>query len=1401
MLTHVFSVPRVSMFTKSTREPPRETHRVQERIVKAAKQYTSKEGYMIAEVFMTVPSKEEYPDYHEIVPELIDVTIIEQRVKNKEFPTLIDMVRAFDAMFENAIMYNPVHTEVHDDALELMLFIRSEAFKFNPAIRTALQGGKSNLVDLRAKIQLGPRLPGDFQLSKKRRTGEPMTTTVSSVEKKPKSKAIPMKTAAREMYAKIAQYKNTDGEVLSEQFLVQPSRKEDPRWHEVTDNPIDLNTIARRIQGGVYKDVDNFSEEMRRVFDASINYYPKEHKKHQDALTLRARVTLEAEQVGSVAPSSSDMRFTLKVKPGSGGTTPRGTIKPAKAITLESEMMNIFNPICAMKSKSGDLVCEIFMELPDMDEYPDYYEIIDRPLAFDTIEKRIKLGKYRDLDAMVADFTQVFNNAHTYNEVGSIIYNYASILKSNVMKRVKASRETLRASGVVEVNPDAGDSAAEELAEKAVKNAKTLIAAIDRVKSNNQPLSALFETLPDRKANPKYHLAVSTPIDLKSIRQRAGDEAYPSPSAVVADLLLLFTNALVVEEPSTMRFNAAQRLLRVVRDTAKKCLSNQDNMAIAGLATQNPPLYSIIGELLDVLESADSAAGSKVSSNFSMPPEQKAGKLFYQLTPDALMLSRLKEKMYSAEYSRLDTFADDVASMLEDARVRHPKGPVHDELVKLQHRFVEKLQTAISAMNITSPAAKHTKAALQLALAAEKAAAPLKKAEPDGTAAGLAGAREVESAETGDGTKYVPGEYVYCQAGDGDSVRPSVYLIQTLHKMKDGSVKFKGIFYAYPEQTVHVPTRMFYDKEIFRTNDVVVKDVKHLVGTCWVLSLKQYCSSVIVGQRGEDAVYVCESRYNTKAKAFSKIKNFNTRESAEPDLIPRTETLDSRSLPKVKSIFAEDPAAQAAAAAATPEVDASVNVLFEGEVEHREPGATYYSLFYLDHLPLSLGDVVFLRSDNEDPFQARIETMWVDGEGVPYFHGHWYMHPKETHHMPSKTFYEKEVILGATHETNSLLSIVKKVAVMHIADYVQKRPLGVVDDDVFVCESKWVERGKNIVRIKNLPGIPGALEPELYELPELAKLRKIPSPFAANKLMMKEDTVKVVDVVDAADPPWEESPRVVRKEKKSKNATTPAGVAFPSKKEGEAKDKPVPRAYKKKLPLRDNLERELQNSRQSLKDTEKKMQKFTSRVIDQAARLAAIEAGGDGSEVDYLGDFSSIPQSLDAFTVYANEQRQVSREEAGHTWMNLSPVEQAPYMARAAKADNILRSAFAAGAAEKAKLGAMSGAAAPLGAAAGLGFPMSPQKGPLALPEADKATLPAAVVKELERNPQMLKLSAKYQKYIGDAPAATGPKTPPVGDGRLPAPQVCLDSAVKSLQFLEKSLNGDLNAMRHIFLD
>lgn len=130
---------------------------------------------------------------------------------------------------------------------------------------------------------------------------------------------------------------------------------------------------------------------------------------------------------------------------GTPAKQPASTVPAAPASAeLITIMLGVYTPIVNMKSKHGDTISEIFMELPSKEEYPDYYEIIEVPLGFEDIEKKIKAGGYPDLTALTADFYQVFANAHHYNESGSVVYNYATILKSNVTRRMKHARETLR---------------------------------------------------------------------------------------------------------------------------------------------------------------------------------------------------------------------------------------------------------------------------------------------------------------------------------------------------------------------------------------------------------------------------------------------------------------------------------------------------------------------------------------------------------------------------------------------------------------------------------------------------------------------------------------------------------------------------------------------------------------------------------------------------------------------------------------------------------------------------------------------------------------------------------------------------------------------------------------------
>lgn len=68
------------------------------------------------------------------------------------------------------------------------------------------------------------------------------------------------------------------------------------------------------------------------------------------------------------------------------------------------------------------------MTLPDRSEYPDYYEIIKRPLALTEIRNKLEERGYTKLDDMRQDCETMCNNAKRYNQSGSVIWTLAKRL-------------------------------------------------------------------------------------------------------------------------------------------------------------------------------------------------------------------------------------------------------------------------------------------------------------------------------------------------------------------------------------------------------------------------------------------------------------------------------------------------------------------------------------------------------------------------------------------------------------------------------------------------------------------------------------------------------------------------------------------------------------------------------------------------------------------------------------------------------------------------------------------------------------------------------------------------------------------------------------------------------------
>ena len=74
----------------------------------------------------------------------------------------------------------------------------------------------------------------------------------------------------------------------------------------------------------------------------------------------------------------------------------------------------------------------------------------------------------------------------------------------------------------------------------------------------------------------------------------------------------------------------------------------------------------------------------------------------------------------------------------------------------------------------------------------------------------------------------------------------------------------------------------------------------------------------------------------------------------------------------------------------------------------------HLKLFYHLKGPITLrrGDAVYVRAENGKNLIAQIDAMWTAADGMAYFHGPWFVTPKETPHPPNQMFYLREAFIS-----------------------------------------------------------------------------------------------------------------------------------------------------------------------------------------------------------------------------------------------------------------------------------------------------------------------------------------------------------------------------------------------------
>jgi ATP-dependent helicase STH1/SNF2 len=91
--------------------------------------------------------------------------------------------------------------------------------------------------------------------------------------------------------------------------------------------------------------------------------------------------------------------------------------------------------------EDGRYRCDIYLELPSRQDYPDYYEMIKSPLCLNQVAERIDSNNYSNLSDLINDYDLIFKNAMTYNVEGSMVYEDALVLKQLVHDTVDTFME------------------------------------------------------------------------------------------------------------------------------------------------------------------------------------------------------------------------------------------------------------------------------------------------------------------------------------------------------------------------------------------------------------------------------------------------------------------------------------------------------------------------------------------------------------------------------------------------------------------------------------------------------------------------------------------------------------------------------------------------------------------------------------------------------------------------------------------------------------------------------------------------------------------------------------------------------------------------------------------------
>ncbi|XP_075177852.1 LOW QUALITY PROTEIN: protein polybromo-1 [Anomaloglossus baeobatrachus] len=1115
--------------TLDTATPEAETSQnylrpILEQLLEAVTAAADPNGRVISELFQKVPSKMHYPDYYAIIKDPIDLRTISQRVQSGHYKNVNAIAKDIDLLAKNAKTYNEPGSQVFKDAntIKKLFALKKSELEYTEYSKSSLrsrnkrpaQGDRLSAITM--ALQYGSESEEDASInasSIRYEEGESEGESITSF--------MDISSPLYQLYETVRSCRNNQGQLIAEPFFHLPSKKKYPDYYQQIKSPVSLQQIRTKLKNQDYDSLDQLETDLNMMFENAKRYNVPNSAIYKRVFKLQQLMQAKKKELA---------RRDLDIEDGdsmiSSATSDTGSAKRKSKKNVRKQRMKIlFNAVLEARDPLNNRrLCELFMFKPSKKDYPDYYKIILEPMDLKTIEHNIRSDKYSTEDAMMDDMKLMFRNAWHYNEEGSQVYNDAHVLE----KILKEKRKEL---GNLADDEDMASPKLKLCRKSGISPKKTKYLSPMQQKLNEvyeavknytdkrgRRLSAIFLRLPSRSELPDYYVTIKKPIDMEKIRSHIMANKYQDIDAMCEDFVVMFNNACTYNEPESLIYKDALVLHKVLLETRRDIEGDEDSHV--------PNVTLLIQELIHNLfvsmMSHQDDEGRCYSDSLAEIPA--VDPKFPKRPP--LTFEIIRKNVENNRYRRLDLFQEQMFEVLERARrMNRTDSEIYEDSVELQQFFIKiRDELCKNGEILLSPALSYTTKHLHNDVEKEKKEKLPKEFEEDkvkreeekkeaersedpGGVSGQSGQYRTYSQDCSfKNSMYHVGDYVYVEPAEAN-LQPHIVCIERLWEDNAGEKWLYGCWFYRPNETFHLATRKFLQKEVFKSDYYNKVPVNKILGKCVVMFVKEYFKLCPDSFRDED-VYVCESRYSAKTKSFKKIKLW-TMPVSSVRFRPRDIPLP---VVRVASVFAHKDKVDEDAASENMEdtKDEDITICLEKDKEdvsvdmpNGEPGCYYYEQLRYNDMWLKVGDCVFIKSHGlVRPRVGRIEKMWLR-DGAAYFFGPIFIHPEETIHEPTKMFYKKEVFLSNLEEACPMTCILGKCAVLSFKDFLSCRPTEIPENDVLLCESRYNETDKQMKRFKGLKRFSlsaKVVDDEIYYFRKPIVPQKEPSPLLEKKI-------------------------------------------------------------------------------------------------------------------------------------------------------------------------------------------------------------------------------------------------------------------------------------------------------------